>query len=181
MNGKALSHDKNWYLGSSRVRVVSQDHLTTTYQVEVTSPAVMQVAGIRWPLPCLPQAVIKVRSNHFHQQFKVMHPSLPEDIRKFSLATFYLRWQAKACYWSWGAPKICQSYSFVSWAREAPCCSSSTLFTCRWFRDTEFYSSVYLHRRWSPSSEKGLVLLLREGRSQVLQKCWRKLQKSYEP
>lgn len=120
MNGKALSHDKNWYLGSSRVRVVSQDHLTTTYQVEVTSPAVLQVAGIRWPLPCLPQAVIKVCSNHFHQQFKVIHPSLPEDIRKFSLATFYLCQQAKACYWSPRAPKICQATGLCLEQRRHP-------------------------------------------------------------
>lgn len=58
--------------------MVPCEHLTTTYKAEVTSPAVLQVAGIMQSLPGLPQAVSQISSNHFHQQFKVTYPILPE-------------------------------------------------------------------------------------------------------
>lgn len=75
---KGLGHEQSWSLRSSRVRVMPYEHLTTTYQAEVTSPAVLQVAGITWPLPCLPWKVGQIDSNYFHQQFKVTYPILPE-------------------------------------------------------------------------------------------------------
>lgn len=179
---KGLEHEQTWSIRSSRVRVVHSEHLTTTYMSEVTSPAVLQMAGIVWPLPCLPWAVSQIRSNHFHQQFKVTYPTLHEGEEGIVTSyisqaeTFWWCPLAKACHSSCRAPKICKVTALCLEQRRYPtaappsCLPEGSVETLG-----SFCSSVSLWRRWSLSSEKHLAILLREERSHVLQIHCRKL------
>lgn len=179
---KALGYEQTWSLRTISIRVELYEQLHPTYQAEVTSSAVLQVAGVTCPLPLLGQSV-RAAQTTFTTSLRWPIPFCLKGRMDYSLVSYLSQTEkflqclpAKICCLLQRAPKICKVTALCfEQRRHFASATSPSVETL-----VSFCSSISLWRRWCLSSKKHLAVLLRVEGSHVLQKPCRKLQRSYK-